>query len=54
MLPAEQLTEWDSKPADLPPDARRRGLIMTCSLLMKDHRYSHGLIYNLKKTISDE
>ncbi len=49
--PKGRLVEWDSKPKDLPPDAQRRGLIMTCSLLMQDHKYSHGLIYNAKKTL---
>ena len=50
--PGGRLVEWDSKPADLPPDAQRRGLIMTCSLIMKDHKFSHGLIYNAKKTLT--
>jgi len=48
--PNGRLVQWNSKDNDLPPDASRTGMIMTASLEMKDHKYSHGLLYNYKKT----
>lgn len=38
---------WDSKPNDAPPDSMRMSMMWTASLIMKDHKYSHGMIYNL-------
>lgn len=50
--PNGQMIKWDSKPNETDPDAKVDGLRMIATLKMKDHKLSHGLIYNLNLTPS--
>ena len=49
--PDGRLQQWDSKPKDARPQARQIAVAMDASLIMKDHKQSHGLIYNAKKVM---
>ena len=49
--PNGTLRDWDSKDNDAEPDEYRRAIRLIASLKMADHKYSHGMLYNAKKTL---
>jgi len=43
--PNGRIQTWDSKPNDAPPSEKQVGYYMEATLKIRDHKYSHGLIY---------
>lgn len=43
--PKGEPKSWDSKSNEQDPDSSREAIFMSATLRMKDHKYSHGLIY---------
>lgn len=45
--PDGKMTTWDYRPEGAHPNAVKKAVYMQATLEMKDHLYSHGIVYNL-------